>query len=177
MRVFIAISFIAVLMLNLFGFYIAFIMNRHEIRKEMQQSLTDSDKENLSVISMSREEFENIVWEKKNKEFRMNDRMFDVEKMEMADDYVTLYVEEDTKETQLVDDFAATVSQQTDQEYPGSPLKAMYNYLMKEFIRHQDTVTYHPSVAFHSLLPSETYTYASFVGNRPSPPPDWQSVS
>lgn len=172
MRVFIAITFIAVVLLNLFGFYMAFIMNRNEIRREMQQHLRQADKDELTVMTMSREEYDKLVWVKENREFRLNGRMFDVEEVQIADDQVILYVEEDHKETRLNDDFASAMS---DKDSSSGPLRNLFQYFLKEFTQTTDSVA--------TILPRQLplygnrgpVLYVSYIRNCPSPPPDARS--
>ncbi|MBL0310744.1 MAG: hypothetical protein IPP77_14040 [Bacteroidetes bacterium] len=172
MRRVLSLAFVAVLMLNLFGFYAAFILNLSEARKEMEESLAHLEKEDLSFMSMSHVEFENITWVKRNKEFRLNNRLFDVEEIKIYKDQVLLYVEEDTKEADLIERFASLFFQQQEGDNSQSPTRTMLYDVIKEFIAHPDSFKYFASAFLYSFYSAETFLYSSFIVNPLSPPPD-----
>src|SRR6185295_15921034 len=120
--------------------------------KEMQKAKVDAAKEEATVLSMSKEEYEHIVWIEDKKEFRMNGRLFDVDEIEVAENHVNLYVEEDVKETDVVNEFTSTVSQQQKNESNRAPLKALLEHFLKEFTWSRGDVLHHPIMASSSFL-------------------------
>lgn len=65
----------------------------------MSEQITDD--KNPQCIVLSREDFSGLKWEKKNKEFHLNGKMYDVSAVEIQGDAVLVYCVFDKEETNL----------------------------------------------------------------------------
>lgn len=166
MRVVSSVFLLSILLLNLFGFYFAFSVQQNEIQKEMFAHTG-----NAHVLSLSKIDFDKIVWSSKNKEMRFNGQLYDVSKIEISNTGVNLYVEEDTVETKLVDDFIAVFASQTDKATGSSPIKILLQHVMQEFTFNAAATLFHPSLSFVSMT-EKASSFSSFVSIGQSPPPD-----
>ncbi len=169
MRTASSIFLLSVLLLNLFGFYFAFTSQQSEIQKDM---VCKSKTKHHQVLSLSKTEFEKIVWLDDEKEMRFNGKLYDVSKIETANNTVKLFVEEDSMETQLVDDFVALFTSQNNQPINSSPVKNLLQHFMQEFTCHASTTIFHPYFSFVALMERDSL-FNSFVTIGQSPPPDF----
>jgi len=158
----------SVLLLNLFGFYFAFTIHQSEIKKEM---VYKSPAKHYQILLLSKTEFEKIVWLDDEKEMRFNGKLYDVSKIETSNTTIKLFVEEDSIETKLVDDFVAMFTTQADKTTNSSPIKILMQHFMQEFTCNTTTTIFHPSFSFVTLMEKNSL-FNSFITIGQSPPPD-----
>ena len=171
MRKFLSISLFALLLLNLFGFYIAFVIKQGDVQKEME-ALTNAPVHTApAFISFSKNDFANIIWLRDKKEFRFNGKLYDVSRIEILKDEVKLFVIDDLAETKLIDEFVSLFHQQNEKNKTNSPLQFLLEHFLQEFTTGQITVLYHPAVSFTSFFEKD-FHFSSFILNQQSPPPD-----
>lgn len=156
-------------MLNLFGFYFAFTIQQSEIQNEMVCKLKANHHQ---VLLLSKTEFEKIVWLDDENEMRFNGKLYDVSRIETSNNTVKLFVEEDSMETKLVDDFVALFTSQNDNPTNSSPIKILLQHFMQEFTCNSSTTIFHPSFSFVALMEKNSL-FISFVTIGQSPPPDF----
>lgn len=168
MRTASSIFFLLVLMVNLFGFYFAFTIQQSEIQNEMVCKL---QAKHHQILSLSKAEFEKIVWLDDEKEMRFNGKLYDVSRIETSNNTVKLFVEEDEMETKLVDDFVSMFSSQADKTTNSSPIKILLQHFMQEFTCTTSITIFHPSFSFVALI-EKNFLFNSFITIGQSPPPD-----
>jgi hypothetical protein len=170
-RTFTSISLVALLLLNLFGFYFAFVVRQSDIRKDVVESISKGKSESLEVFSFSRQEFNAISWLVEGREFEMNGKRYDVVKTEISTNSVELYVENDVRENTLVNDFVSLINTQSEKDQTNSPLKIMLEHFLKEFTQQSKFVMTEPvmnSLRF-GQLPGQYLL--SWIDELQSPPP------
>ena len=172
MRKFLAISILAVLFLNIFGFYIAFMVNQREVKEEMMERAEKEGPEHLRLFSLSREEYSQLKWTQKGREFSYNGRVFDVSRIEFSGQFVKLYVEDDVVENQLIDDFVSQVHKKQQNEHTNSPIKSLLNSLFSEFTISSSVYSHYPSKFTLTPNSHKDTLYHSFISDSHSPPPD-----
>ena len=175
MRRFIPISLVALILLNVFGFYISFLLKKDCIRTEMAELIKGESDENLQAITFSKTDFDKIDWTIKGKEFRKNGKLNDVAKIEVLANTIKVYVLEDSQENDLVADFTSTVQQQSEKDQGNSPLKVLLQQFLNEFTPHQNVLSlYPPQQSLSTISQSTESCLLSFITELQSPPP--QSV-
>lgn len=167
-----AISIIAVLFLNIFGFYIAFILNQNEIKAEMMEKAAKENPARLHVFSLSKEEFDHLKWTNKGREFSYNGRLVDVSRIEFSGSFVTLYVVDDIVENRMIEDFVSLVQQKQQNEHTNSPIKSLLSSLFSEFAITAVSYHHYPFKFTSIQNPLKDTLYHSFISEKHSPPPD-----
>ena len=171
MRTLTSISLLLILLLNLFGFYVAFIVKQDVIQREMSELVKDKKQTAHQVVTLCKHDFENIKWITEGKEFRLKGKLYDVSKIEFLNGVVKLFVEEDSLETNLVEDFISIINSQTEKEQNNSPLKLLLEHFLKEFTVEKTSFIFHSTVSFISVVEKD-FLFTSFISNQQSPPPD-----
>jgi hypothetical protein len=170
MRTITSISLLFLLLLNLFGFYTAFLINQTTIKKGMAEWIDKKEAKHPFLI-LSKQEFENINWITDGEEFRLHGNLYDVSSIEFVKDQVKLFVEEDLMETNLVAEFISIFNTQTENNQSNFPVKLLLEHFLQEFTMQE--------VAFNFQLPSTSttvyekeFSFSSFIAHQQSPPPD-----
>lgn len=171
MRVLTSFFLLCLLLLNLFGFFFIFSFQQNEIQEKVQASFHQSANHHLEILSFSKNDFEKIIWLKEGKEFRLNGKLYDVSRIETSNSTVKLFVEEDSMETKLVDNFVALFTSQNDKPINSSPIKIPLQHFMQEFTCNTLTIILHPSFYFVSLMEKKS-SFSSITPIGQSPPPD-----
>lgn len=123
------------------------------------------------ILSLSKVEFEKIVWLDDEKEMRFNGKLYDVSRIETSNTDVKLFVEEDSMETKLVDDFVAMFTSQNDKPSNSSPIKNLLQHFMQEFTFNTPSTISPASLSLISFT-EEEFLFSSFITIGQSPPPD-----
>ncbi len=110
------------------GTTLVFFTALSHIRTEMKEQITDD--ESPQCIVFSRENFASLKWEKKNKEFRLDGKMYDVSTVEIKGDEVLVYCVFDKEETNLREKLAGLFN-----DKPGnhSPLRLWVKMLSQNY--------------------------------------------
>jgi hypothetical protein len=169
MRKFLSISLLLILLLNLFGFYVAFKLQQDKISEEMSGLIKDN-KGHQKVLSLTLKDYAELNWTQRGREFRMNDRLYDVAKIETSGKYVRVYVEDDEQETQLVSNFISTVQQQSEKN-TSSPLKTLLEHFLKDFTASDTNVIVHPARKTAIVTGLEECKLPVYTSDLLSPPP------
>ena len=85
---------------NLAGFYVYFIFRLEVIHEESRAELFKNAAENFDCFDLTQRAYEDALIEEN--EIRLNDRMYDVAKVEFTDDRVILYARHDAAEDDLL---------------------------------------------------------------------------
>ena len=137
----------------------------------MAEAIKQPQQNSSYCITLSQHDFENIVWAREGKEFRLNKKLYDVASIEFANGAVKIFVEEDAAESELVEKFIALFSTSKQNDQTNSPLQILLDHFLKEFTTTSVAVLYHPTFTSNFLFQKEIH-FSSFISNRQSPPPD-----
>jgi hypothetical protein len=107
MRKFISLLIIVVLLLDIGGYYLWFLIWKNSAQQEISQEIKKGLKGvELSLIEVSNNEQSNISWIKPNKEFRYKGDMYDIVNVKIQNKYTLYYCIKDIKEKQLIANFS-----------------------------------------------------------------------
>lgn len=158
------------LFLNLFGFYIAFSFRQNCIHKQMSQVRRVEKEKTHSLYVVSRSDYNKIVWLRKGREFRLGEKLYDVEFCSFEGDKLVMYIEEDSKETKLVDDYILSVKK--DKRDTNSPLENLYKAISKDFLIPTAELKFPVPFDSFRFIPTQL-NLTGIVLNLQSPPPDF----
>ncbi len=87
---------------NMTGYYIVFKAEQSRIRRSIKTQIKKGVPENeLHYFSLSQDEYDNLHWERTDKEFRSVNTMYDIVRIEKTSDSIHLYCINDSEETVL----------------------------------------------------------------------------
>jgi hypothetical protein len=159
---------------NLFGFYAMFLFKQAEIKTEMSERVSMLFGNQSEVLTFSKAEFNQLVFSDNNKELRLYDRLYDIVSIESNGSQVSVTVEYDSKETELVETFGNLLSGQQDKDQNSSPLKTIISHFQQDYI-----TVYERVYAFDNLsvvkrcVVNNAYPSSSFVADNLTPPPQF----
>jgi hypothetical protein len=163
--------FLSVLLLNMFGFYTAFMVKQGAIHEGRSELTVMANEASHPSITLSKYNFERVSWIREGKEFRHEGKLYDVSKIEFVDGQVKIFVEEDSLETNLINDFIAVLDVQTEKGQNNSPVKLLLEHFLKEFVIEKSGFVFEPTVSCLSLAEPGS-VFNSFIPNTQAPPPD-----
>ncbi len=110
MKKFISILFVTVILFNAGGYFFGYLILRNEIHYTVQQKIkyeikTNLSKNDLSLIIVTPENEDDILWIKAGKEFNYSGEMYDVVRTENKSQGKYYYCIKDTKEKQLIGNY------------------------------------------------------------------------
>jgi hypothetical protein len=115
MKTLLSIFLTFVFLYSIVGFYLNFVMEQCMIKKEIKEKILKKLPENeLTVIKISFENREKIIWEEEGKEFRFGGCMYDVVKIRQVYDTTFYYCFCDVKESRLLTKLDKLVRDQSD---------------------------------------------------------------
>jgi len=95
-----------IFLFNVGGYYLCFKLVQYNIQKELKKEIRRGLKdEELSLIVISADMKNEIVWIKQHKEFLYHGEMYDLVKTEIQDQKIYYYCINDIKEKQLIANF------------------------------------------------------------------------
>jgi hypothetical protein len=167
-RKIISLSLIAILLINLFGYFISFTVQRARIRTEVKQLMKAEKMKHTQQFVFTEHEYEQLSKEDNGKEFKLNGGLYDVVKKEAVDGKIILTAYYDHKETGLLDKFTSYF---TDETQPDKGKQTVPVFSLLEFIFHNaDWKCYDSFVCFR--LTSYSSNLLSLTLDSASPPPD-----
>lgn len=84
------------------GYIIVFKITQIQIKKEVKRELKSKVKStDLHLISFSKNDLDKINWMEEEKEFLLNNKMYDIVKKEISENSVLFYCIDDKKEAEL----------------------------------------------------------------------------
>ena len=102
MRVILSIFITLIVLIRLFGGGALYQYEAYQIRHEIKQKIKKGiPKEELHRFELSQEEFENLYWEKKDKEFRINGEFYDVVYKQLTENTIIIHAVSDEEESTL----------------------------------------------------------------------------
>ncbi len=168
-------SLLAIFLFNSVGYYIVFKISQSEIRKEVKTFIQLGIPEaQLTTIEISKAKFASINWEKKNKEFFYQGKLFDIVKKKELQNSIIFYCIDDKKEIELfadldehIDMFVASQNSKSN-----SSSKKLTNHVVKIYFSNFYSFRFHnPSTLFCFFQP--TKNYLSEFSETKSPPPEF----
>ena len=84
-----------------FGYYVCYMMQQYEAKDEMSARILSSADNSSLIKIVAEENIHQITWEEKDKEFYLNDELYDVIKIKKERGKTVLYCLSDNKEKEL----------------------------------------------------------------------------
>ena len=131
MRKVVAVSFVVVLLVNLFGYFISFCVQRYKIRAEVKQMLKLEKIKHTQQFVFTEAEYNQLTKYEGGREFRLNGGMYDVVKKELKDGKVVLFAYCDHKETGLLGKF---LSYFNEENQPSQSTHRLTAFSLLEFV-------------------------------------------
>ncbi len=131
MRKIFAFSFLAILLLNTFGYFVSFSVKRYHIRRQVERLLKQEAKKHTQQFTFTPNQFKRLRRCENGKEFSMGGYMYDVVKTEFKNGSFILTAYCDHKETNLLGKFSALFGKQTAHTNSKIPLPV---FSLMEFI-------------------------------------------
>ena len=118
-----AIAVLLVFLINAAGFYLYYIVQLQQIRKEMREALKLTPDSELEILTLTKKQF--LESKVEEHEIRVNDKMYDIARTKLQGDMILVYCIHDQKEDNLL----AFLN-----EIIGKPLKAKAPRQVFQFI-------------------------------------------
>ena len=164
-----ALSFIVVLLVNMFGYFISFSIQRYQVRQEVKQLLKQEKRKHTEQFIFTAQQYAHLRQYDGGKEFSLNGGMYDVVKKEMKDGNIILIAYYDHQETDLLTKFISFFNQESEQH---SNKQILPGFCLLEFIFYTTEWKFCPTATV-SLLPTYNATILTVKhSNLVSPPPD-----
>lgn len=164
-----ALSFIVVLMVNVFGYFISFTIQRYQIRQEVKQLLKQEKRKYTQQFIFTVEQYAHLRQYEGGKEFSLNGGMYDVVKKELKDSNIILTAYYDHQETDLLTKFISFFNQESEKHTGKYTLPG---FCLLEFIFHTTEWKFCPTATISFLPIYNTTILAVKHTNLVSPPPD-----
>jgi hypothetical protein len=164
----------ALICVNLFGFYALFLFRQAEIKTEMGERVSMASSNHSEVLTFSKTEFNQLVFSDNNKELRLNGRLYDVVGIESNSGRISVAVEYDSKETELVETFGNLLSGQQDKDQNSSPLKTIISHFQQDYVALYQQIYSSPNATtIAPCVVNNAYPSSSFVADNLTPPPQF----
>jgi hypothetical protein len=169
MRPALAVSFILLLFVSLFGFHISFMAQRNAIRNEMRQIIKAEKKKHTRQFVFTEEEYKRLNKYEGGKEFSLHGNMYDVVKKETLPGKVILTAYFDHKETHLLQTFLQLFEE--DRASHDNANKTKSTFSLPEFIQEDNAYCLVVNTIVFRLFNTGSHTLTAFY-NPLTPPPD-----
>lgn len=167
---------LAAVIFNMTGFFIVFKIEQSIVRKNIKRQIKAGVPNNqLFTFHMSRSDYNELDWVKANKEFKKDQNMFDVVKLESTKDSVTLFCINDRQEKELFARLDQAVQNQMERESNASngPLNKSMKFLKLVYQSpHWNLTLNHPSTKGLNLRTHFPNSYTSPFLEMDVPPPN-----
>lgn len=165
----------ALILVNLFGFYVVFIFKEADIKQAMAFNISNNLlTENTETLNFDNVAFSKLVFTDNGKEFSYNGRLFDVIEIKNSGSRVAVVVEYDAKETDLVETFASLFGQQQNQNQGSSPVKNFITHFQQDFVIAETKAVFANNNSFSACYgTNQIYPLSSFVADKLAPPPQF----
>jgi mRNA-degrading endonuclease YafQ of YafQ-DinJ toxin-antitoxin module len=100
MKKIIGIAFLVILLLQVSGSYVYFIVRLSGIRQEMREQLKDKADDELTLLTFTHDEFK--IKKADDHEVKVNGKMYDIARVEVKGDQVLVYALHDEAEDNLL---------------------------------------------------------------------------
>ena len=172
MRLLTGIFLTGLVLLNLSGFYIAFVFEQADIRQEMAANITHTSNEHRQTLKFDNKDFSKLLFNDDGKELALDGKLYDVVSIEHVGNLVKIIVEYDSTETNLVGIFDSVFSGQQNNSRNSSPVKNIISHFQQNYVvSHQVfKVASINNAAIHQLV-NPSHPLSCFVAFKLAPPP------
>ncbi len=112
-----ALIFVVFILFNVGGYFICFYVQQlniqHQVKEEIKKGLKDKD---LTLIKVNKSQASDLIWEEKDKEFSLNDCLYDVVNVKDSGNWTYYFCLNDVSEKLLVNKFQATQKRENETE-------------------------------------------------------------
>ena len=105
---------LTIIFISQVGYYFIYTIHQYILKEEMEKELLAHIPDSSLELIIAEEFGEKIEWEEKNKEFLLNEELYDVARIEIKDGKTHLYCINDKKEKQLLDNLVNAVNKNHD---------------------------------------------------------------
>jgi len=160
------ILFLSVLLLQVAGSYVYFIVRLPGIRSEMREQLRHKTDEELTLLTFTEEEFRKAKAD--DHEVKVDGKMYDIARIAFHENRVLVYALHDESEDSLLALLGAMVSRTSHDKKPVP--SQLLQLLTLQFVLIENKI---PSIAGISVMHKTHYTRSlqSFISGIESPPP------
>lgn len=143
-----------------------FFSELKHIRTEMKKQVGSDN--NRQCLTFTKEAFANLKWEEKNKEFRLDGKMYDVSSVEINGDNILVYCVFDKDETTLRKKLAGLF---TDDPKNNSPLRLWVKMLSQNYFTTPEFSMPVLNRDFMTIQYSYVFKVHTFENELADPPP------
>ena len=145
---------------------VTFFSALSHIRSDMKEKMVKDS--NPQCLSFSHEAFANLKWEEKNKEFRLQGKMYDVSSIKIEDDKVLVYCMFDKSESSLRHKLSNLF---TDKPGNKNPLRLWVQILTQNYVNPAESSI--PSLHRDFIMIQSPYIFKihTFESELADPPP------
>jgi hypothetical protein len=171
-----SVLLLAAVIFNMTGFFIVFKIEQSIVRKNIKRQIKAGvPNSELHSFSMSMSDYDNLEWVKAEKEFKINNSMYDVVKSSKFKDSITLFCINDKQEEELFERLDQAVQNQMERESnaPNSPLNKGIKFLKLVYKIPKSEINLIGQPPFNqnyrTLVP---HSYSSPFLEKDAPPPN-----
>lgn len=158
-------------MVNLFGYYLSFAVQRYNVRQSMRQVMRLQKMKNTTRFVFTAGEYGKLTKFDGGKEFSLNGCMYDVVKKEVNGGQVILFAYYDHRETGVIDSFLAYFKE----DAPQGSSESLRQFSLQEFVVFYSGWKSQISYAWISFIYYDVRQLCYSIITPVSPPPDWVS--
>jgi len=172
MRTISSISLLLLLLLNLFGFYVSYVVNRGSIKVEMKNTLALADKNSLEQFDFTSSEYAKLTHPNGDaEELMINGVLYDVKAIEYKHNRVIVFAKRDVSETGLLNKFLSEITSQTSST-PAKNHQFLAKVLQQEFVANATALPVVLTTLVQRIV-TETPSLITRSLNLATPPPDF----
>ncbi len=158
--------FLSILLLQVAGSYVYFVVRLLGIRHEMREQLKDKPDEHLTLLTLTADEYRKA--KVNDHEVRVNEKMYDIARTVVKDNKVLVYALHDEAEDNLLALLNEMVKRSSKDKKPVP--SQLIQLLSLQFVIIENKI---PALAGISVVHTTTYntSISSFIQGIESPPP------
>jgi hypothetical protein len=162
----IGIVFLSILLLQVAGSYVYFIVRLSAIRQEMREQLKDNPDEHLILLTLTADEYQKA--KVNDHEVKVNEKMYDIARTVVKDNKVLVYALHDEAEDNLLALLNEMVKRSSKDKKPVP--SQVIQLLSLQFVIIENKI---PALAGKSVVHTTPYntSFSSFIRGIESPPP------
>jgi predicted nucleic acid-binding protein len=162
----VGIIFLSILLLQVAGSYVYFMVRLAGIREEMREQLKHKPDEQLTLLTLTSEEYRKAKAD--DHEIDINGKMYDIARMVVLDDRVLVYALHDEAEDNLLALLGEMVKRTSKDKKPVP--SQLIQLLTLQFVIIENKISLLDGV-FVNHITSCNITFLSFISGIESPPP------
>lgn len=168
-------AFLSIFLFNSVGYYIVFLINQTEVKKEMAYQMKFGVSSlKIATFTFNKNQLANIVWQKKNKEFYHNNKLYDVVSINEINSSIVIQCISDIEEENLFEDLEKHIDTfiASNESKKKSNSKKLTDHVIKLYFSQSSQFNIHSSILKNTF---STYklSYTSEYSEINSPPPEF----